>query len=240
MKKYITYLLILLASVLNAQEDCAKYKTDYIPKDLNDAISYLDCNWSEEDKLAFANKNESEAVAELHFGTGRAIRNNWGLWKGDSKLSKYFNRIGIFHPDDMSSIILRSYHRYLNSKDFKLEEQVKYYEDYWKKAEKTETERKQSELNEFKVADTVEFAYSFGFVSKQQERKWFNDKCLAKGIVQEIDTATMDLLIQLIESCDKKGVIVYEYTEKEKNDGIKIMKTGDIEWTPFDYWYTIE
>ena len=37
--------------------------------------------------------------------------------------------------DDMSGIILDSFWRHLNQKPIKLDEQVKYYQDYWKKHE---------------------------------------------------------------------------------------------------------
>jgi len=61
------------------------------------------------------------------------LRNNWQLW-GGSRLSKYFNNLGIFHPDDMSGIILDSYHRYLTDKEIKLEEQINFYQEYWRNA----------------------------------------------------------------------------------------------------------
>ena len=72
------------------------------------------------------------------------IRNNWGLWKG-SRLSKFFNEKGIYHPDDMSGIILDSYYRYLTGQEITLSEQIKYYQDYWEKAKKQDLERKQEE-----------------------------------------------------------------------------------------------
>lgn len=95
----------------------------------------MNCEWSESDKTEFKNKEEKEAVAELHFGTGMSIRNNWGLWKGKNKLPKFFRSKGIFHPDDMSSIILTSFHRQLNDKPIDLDEQVELYKDYWRKGQ---------------------------------------------------------------------------------------------------------
>jgi hypothetical protein len=70
------------------------------------------------------------------------MRNNWGLW-GGSRLAKWFNNQGVKHPDDMSGVILDSFWRHLNDKPIKLEEQVKHYQDYWKKQEtiQQETER---------------------------------------------------------------------------------------------------
>jgi hypothetical protein len=62
------------------------------------------------------------------------IRNNWGLWKG-SRLSEYFNNIGIYHPDDMSGIILDTFWCHLNGKRQRLKERIYYYQEYWKSME---------------------------------------------------------------------------------------------------------
>ncbi len=45
--KIIICLLIFVLGVAYSQNDCDKYSDDYIPKNLIDAISYLDCTWSE-------------------------------------------------------------------------------------------------------------------------------------------------------------------------------------------------
>ena len=104
----------------------------YIPIDLNDCFKQMDSFWADSIKLQIREMTEDEFTAKAHFGIGMWLRNNWRLW-GDSRLSKYFNDLGIFHPDDMSGIILTSYHRYLLGQDIKLEEQVSYYKEYWKK-----------------------------------------------------------------------------------------------------------
>jgi len=46
-----------------------------------------------------------------------------GLWT-KSDLRKFFEEKGIFHPDDMSGIILTSYHRRLNGKHIALSDQI--------------------------------------------------------------------------------------------------------------------
>ena len=76
-------------------------------------------------------KEEDKACNEIHFTTGMKIRNDWGLW-GKNKLTKWFNSIGIYHADDMSSIILTSFHRVLNRTPMDIKAQIKYYIDYWK------------------------------------------------------------------------------------------------------------
>lgn len=106
----------------------------YIPVDLNDCFKQIDGFWTDTVKTQVKNTTEAEFNANAHFGIGLWMRNNWGLWRG-SRLSKYFNDMGIFHPDDMSGIILTSYYRYLTGQEIKLEEQIAFYKDYWKKNE---------------------------------------------------------------------------------------------------------
>jgi hypothetical protein len=158
---------MLNLGVVLSQNDCDKYPDDYIPKNLNDAISYLDCKWSDVDKEEFKNRDEEDAVAELHFGTGQAIRNNWGLWKrGKNRLEVFFNLRGISHPDDISSIILTSFHRHLNDKDIELKAQIIEYKEYSKKAKKRYeeeqrllTEKLKIQFDNYGIGDTVLIAF---------------------------------------------------------------------------------
>ncbi len=71
-----------------------------------------------------------EYATMAHFGSGIGIRNSWGLW-GDSPLSRYFARLGIYHADDMSAIINTAFSRRVRGTEIKLEELVKYYRDFW-------------------------------------------------------------------------------------------------------------
>lgn len=201
-------ILTLISGSLFAQTNCDKYPENYVPIDLKDALSYLDCKWSKSDKDSFKNKPENEAVSELHFGTGMGIRNGWGLWKGDTEISKYFRDLGIYQPDDMSGIILTSFHRYLNKTDIKLDLQIKFYKDYWEKSRLAENERKRKEFNEFNIKDTIDFKYSHDFISKEQENKFMNDSCISKGLVVAKDTVDLRLQIRLIESCNENGIII--------------------------------
>lgn len=132
MRVIFTILLICNFGTIFSQKNCNEHEEGYIPKNLLDAITYLDCEWSEKDKTEFKKKEERDAVAELHFGTGTAIRNNWELWKGKNRISRFFKSKGICHPDDMSSIILTSFHRKLNGKPIDFDGQISYYKAYWK------------------------------------------------------------------------------------------------------------
>ena len=123
------------------EEDKIRFFTDslrgiYIPENLDDCIKKLDEIYSNERKIEIAKLSENEFSTRNHLsGIGIWMRNNWQLW-GGSRLSKYFNQIGIYHPDDMSGIIMKSYHRYLNKVDIRLDEQVKFYQEYWAKMKK--------------------------------------------------------------------------------------------------------
>jgi hypothetical protein len=121
-------LTLLIASFITVVVSCKKHA--YVPVDLDDCLMQLDStlspamldtmrNWTEED------------VSKAHFELGLWIRNNWGLRTG-SRLSKWFNERDIWHPDDMSGIILTSYWRHLHNRPIELDAQVKYYVDYWK------------------------------------------------------------------------------------------------------------
>ncbi len=106
----------------------------YKPKNLDEAIYQLDRVFHDSIKSHIHDMSEDEFLSKSHMSTGMWIRNNWGLWKGRG-LAKYFNKLGIYHPDDMSSIILRSYHRHLYDKSYDLDCQIAFYQDYWKKME---------------------------------------------------------------------------------------------------------
>ena len=124
-------LVILLISFLAITLNAQNIDKDYKPKNLNEAIAQLDILFSDTTKNQINNMTEEVYLANSHFSTGMWIRNNWGLWKG-KELAKYFNGLGIYHPDDMSGIILTSYYRHLHNQDLKVDEQIKYYQDYWR------------------------------------------------------------------------------------------------------------
>jgi len=100
-----------------------------IPVDLEDCIKELDKVFSDSSRWITA-MTETDFSATMHLGLGMWMRNNRKLWKG-SQLSKYFSGKGIYHPDNMSDIILASYYRHLKGQDIKLDEQIKYYQKYW-------------------------------------------------------------------------------------------------------------
>ncbi len=107
-----------------------------IPTNLSECFEQLNKILSEApDGDWFKEAEEDEAIEQSHHGLGTWIRNNWGLWEDSGDLHKYFHRLGLNHPDDMSGVILKSYHRHLNDKDLELDGQIKYYAEFWKNNE---------------------------------------------------------------------------------------------------------
>lgn len=115
---------------------------DLLPKDLDEAIDLLK-NFFQENLEKIKTMSEQDFRDSSHFGAGMFIRNTWFLWwykdhknegwpKEQPPLNKIFNDLGIIHADDMSGILMTSFHRSLVGKDIGLEGQVKYYLDYWK------------------------------------------------------------------------------------------------------------
>lgn len=246
MNRLIITLFLTLPTFLLSQNDCGKYVEKYIPTDLNDAISYFECKTRKDVLAEFANKKENKnGIVSVSFGTGISIRNNWGLWARTSKISEYFSELGIQHPDDMSSIILTSLHRKLNGIDIDLENQVKFYKEYWAESERKETQRKKQEFSKYKIGDIVEFSYDYDFVSKRQEEKWMDDKCYATAIIKDLNPEEYELKVKLKKSCDRKGIVILKYDVYDKVDGefqkiekdkTEIMKKGETRWSYYSLW----
>jgi Domain of unknown function (DUF6794) len=84
-----------------------------------------------EDK-ALLSLSTRDGVEEHHF-MGQWLRNNWHLWGDGNEWVDFFNENDIWHADDMSGIIMATYVRQLRNEEVRLDEQFKYYKDYWKK-----------------------------------------------------------------------------------------------------------
>jgi hypothetical protein len=114
--------------------DIVNSKGQYIPRDLDDALSEVDRIMGDKGRAQILQATEDDMIW-YHMGLGMWIRNNWGLW-GGLRLAKYFNQLGIYHPDDMSGIILDSYWRKLHNKPIDLEGQIRKYQEFWKDPDK--------------------------------------------------------------------------------------------------------
>jgi hypothetical protein len=102
-----------------------------IPKDLED--SFVELRKMLHPLMLDEMKESTEqGMIRYHMGLGLWIRNFW-IRAPRSRLKDYFNRLGLFHPDDISGVILTSFWRHLHAQSIELEEQIKYHQAYWQK-----------------------------------------------------------------------------------------------------------
>lgn len=81
-----------------------------ISHEIAKAILIIEWVFASEDLEAIKNMPAEELYA-LHFGIGIWIRNN--LLHEKSSFYRCFKKEGITHPDDMSAIIIKELHTYL-------------------------------------------------------------------------------------------------------------------------------
>ena len=117
------------------------------------------------------------------------------------KITKFFDSLGIHHYDDMSSIILTSYHRYLNKEDIQLQSQVNKYVEYWKPiidCEKRQEIKAVEIYTKYKVGDTLKIKMPV------TENNSVVDYPCGNGTLEWEFDETKDLYI--------KGIITEKYT----------------------------
>lgn len=108
-----------------------------LPLDLSECFDILKSILeNSEDKDWFENSTEDDMINSTHHALGEWIRSNWLLWNKDSYLYQHFFKMGLWHPDDISAFILRSYHRFINKKELNLTEQIEKNINYWKEYKK--------------------------------------------------------------------------------------------------------
>lgn len=153
MKKHIYLLSFLFISFISNSQNK--------PKNIEEALDYFEKNWTKNELATFKKKPEKEATTELHMTVGMWIRNSW-IRNGNDSLINQFHEIGVFHPDDISSIILTCLHRKLNNQKLKIKKQAEYYKNYWKPITKNNENSKKTTLkiyNKFKVGDIINIYY---------------------------------------------------------------------------------
>lgn len=122
----------ILAALHQANADTFG-RVQSIPVNFNACLKQLDTLVNDKMKAWIICLPDGEFSSFVHHGFGMYLRNSWGLW-GNSTLAKNLYEMGMLHPDDMTAIILDSYQRKLKGEDINLKEQLRYYQDYWRKS----------------------------------------------------------------------------------------------------------
>lgn len=112
----------------------------YIPLDLYDCFRQLDKLMEPAVREKFMAFSDEEVDAKTHGSLGIWLDHKWQLTDG-SRLSAYFNKMGIPHPQYMVGVIIQTYHRYLHKRDLGAKELVKKYKDMWQIKQKEEAKK---------------------------------------------------------------------------------------------------
>lgn len=134
--------ILLLGLVISFNlfgQNLTKNEFSYIPKDFNESLTQLNKVIPDSTKRKIKSMTENDFLAQTHFSTGMWIRNYWlynrylfGLIVTKSDLRKDLTTKGLDSNDDMSSVILRSFHRQLNNVDINLDQQIKEIHQWYK------------------------------------------------------------------------------------------------------------
>ena len=122
MKYLVTFCMFVISFIAFGQIKNTDMKKEK-PKNLTECIQMLDKNLKTEDKDYIKILTEDEFFMESHFTIGMGIRNEW-IRSGNPELVTFFLDQGVKHPDDMSAMILTSYHRHLLGKEIDFEGQI--------------------------------------------------------------------------------------------------------------------
>jgi hypothetical protein len=115
LRQHVAFLILLFVSAIAPADQP-------VPNTLDEAFASLDRSLKPDERLAFMQRPEREAVMLAHFAVGLYIRNQW-LRSGKSSLTNLLLAKGAQSFDDMSAMILTSYWRHLHGKPIQLEEQ---------------------------------------------------------------------------------------------------------------------
>ncbi len=142
--KFVTSLMIVMllcmgmVSLLSAQnppDDAKEHTAQHIPTTLEEAHQALEKTLDKETLQAIDAMGSEDEMIKFHFGLGRSLRNDWGLWKG-SPLADDLRKKGFNHPDDMSSVILNTFWCKRHNKPFDLKARAEAYDLYWRSQKK--------------------------------------------------------------------------------------------------------
>lgn len=218
----------------------------YIPKDIDEAIDTLDTILSAEDKQFATDSLSLEAFrVGTHLGLGMWIRNNWGLW-GGSRLQRYFRDRRVFHPDDMSGVILKAYYKKkIQGLEYSAEEDIEpdndgnhgvevvkvsrlwwltryFRRDWWQWRKENGERRRELKAEGFYKGGTVYFQFPFGCSTAEEQAIWLSaDNCdsLPQGKIMEINYGQREIKVLLMSTISPYGIIVFDGDLTPDEDG---------------------
>ena len=129
MKKITFYLIFLLLLSITVQaQNVRKYDIERfpIPRTLEKCFKLLDKTMPDHEMQLIKVLQEDSIYFQKEFFPGRDFFHVWKIYDG-SRLTKYFNKKGLYGSFEIYNTILVSYHRYLNNEEIHLDIQINKY-----------------------------------------------------------------------------------------------------------------
>jgi len=131
---FTTTILLLHLLTLRQSKDKPSVHDLPIPKTLNECFALLDKTMPDDEIALVKTLPEDSIYYNAAFKYGTDFFHAWKLYHG-SRLTQYFNKLGLQGSHPIYNTILVSYHRYLNKDSIRLEEQIKKYQEIQKQEE---------------------------------------------------------------------------------------------------------
>jgi hypothetical protein len=131
-------LLIFTLTILTLVEVYGQKKSVHetrIPKNIEQCFKTLDKTMPDKEIELIKTLPEDSIYDHWEFKNGTDFFHAWKLYDG-SRLTKYFNKLGLYGTHPIYQTILISYHRQLNNQDVRLAEQI----EKWKAIQKADYE----------------------------------------------------------------------------------------------------
>ena len=122
---YLIFFLLLSTTIKAQKEEKSAYDFP-IPKTIEKCFELLNKTMSDNEIQLIKVLQEDSIYYHKEFQYGTDFFHAWKIYDG-SRLTKYFNKKGLYGSHEIYNTILVSYHRYLNSKEIKLDEQINKY-----------------------------------------------------------------------------------------------------------------
>lgn len=102
-----------------------------IPENLDQASDIISVYFDKEQKNTIISGKLYPSMMNMKLGS--MIRNEWRMWLKSSPIVIYFNKLGIYHPDDMTDIILTKSFKLITKKPYDLMAHIENIREYWKR-----------------------------------------------------------------------------------------------------------
>ena len=224
--RYFIAIIGLIISINLFGQEISKKELKYVPNDFNESLTQLDKIFPDSTKTEILQMTEDEFMRMTHLSTGMWIRNYWlynrylfGLIVTQSNLRKELINKGLFHNDDMSSVILCSYYRKTHNIDLNVEQQIEEIHQFYVNINNPEWRRVQDSITRvnymksFELGDTLKKHLYYDRNWLGEPRK--NTEVLAK-IVDKSDSL---LKIEVISfGTESNHGLVFEQMECDSTD----------------------